>query len=153
MLKINGKLTVLLAYSGSVLSLGALLIYTILPSSELANGLQYSGTDALWVLAFSPVLALAGAACFTASLAKDYKTWQSFIAKDLITGALIATVVCLIASVAIYIYNFTTQFSLGFVAPFKGTVFETYAFILTLVTIDMFILSTFTAIAVKRNNK
>ena len=153
MLKINGKLTVLLAYAGSILFLGALLIYTILPTSELANGLQYSGTDALWVLAASPVLAIAGAACFIASLAKDFKTWQKFIAKELITGALAGISVCLIASVAMYISNFATQFSLGFVAPFTGTVYETYAIILTIVTINMFILSTVAAIAIKRNNK
>ena len=153
MLKINGKLTVFLAYAGSVLFLAALLIYTILPTSELANGIQYSGTDALWVLAASPVLAIAGAVCFIASLAKDYKAWQNFISKELITGALAAISVCLVASVAMYISNFATQLSLGFVAPFTGTVYETYAVILTIVAIDMFILSTVAAIAVKRNNK
>ena len=153
MLKINGKLSVILTYAGSLLFLGALLIYTILPTSELANSIEYSGTDALWILATCPVLALIGTVCFMAALVKDLKAWQSYISKELFTGAAAGIAVGLVAGFAMYLSNFLTQLSLGFVAPFTGTIYETYAVILTMITIDMFILSTFAAIAIKRNNK
>ena len=153
MLKINGKLSVVLSYAGSLLSLAALLIFKLLPTSELANGIQYSGTDALWVLAVCPVLALSGAVCFIASFMKDYKAWQNFISKEIPFCGAIACILSLAVGFAIYLSYTVTQFSLGFVAPYTGTVYETLGVVVTMMTVNMFVLSTFLTIAIKRNNK
>ena len=153
MLKINGKLSVILAYTGSILSLAALLVFKLLPTSELANGIQYSGTDAIWVLAICPVLAIVGAVCFMASFVKDLKAWKDLLPEELLRSSTIAIAVCLIISVAVYLSYFLKQLKLGFVAPFQGTIYELYSVVVTMMTINQFILSTFAAIAIKRNNK
>ena len=154
MLKINGKLSVVLAYAGSLFSLAALLVFKILPTSDFANSIEHSGMDAVWVLTICPVFALLGAVCFMISFLKDYKAWQDFTtAKPLITGAAIACAVFFILNLYVYFSYYFNQVSLGFVAPYDGTIYKTYEIFVTVITVNQFILSTIAAIAIKRNNK
>jgi hypothetical protein len=151
MAKFNRKLTIVLAYAGALLALAALLIFKILPTSELANGIQYSGTDALWVLVTCPVLAVLGAVCFMSSFLKDSKIWQSYLSEPVLMGATIACGIVLAINLYVYFSYTIDQFSLGFVAPYAGTKYETYDIFVTVMTINQFILSTIAALAVKRS--
>lgn len=151
MIKFNRKSTVVLAYAGALLALAALLILKILPTSELANGIQYSGTDALWVLAVCPVLAVLGAVCFIGSFIKDYKIWQSYLSEPIIKGATIGCTIILAINLFVYFSYTIDQFSLGFVAPYIGTKYETYDLFVTITTVNQFILSTIAALAIKRS--
>ena len=102
MAKFNRKLTIVLAYAGALLALAALLIFKILPTSELANGIQYSGTDALWVLVACPVLAVLGAVCFMASFLKDYKIWLGYLSEPIVKGATIACAIIFAINLFVY---------------------------------------------------
>ena len=153
MLKLNSKSTITLAYAGSLLSLAALLIFKFLPTSELANGIQYSGTDALWALALCPLLAVLGAVCFMGSFLKDYKQWQDMFSKTNFSAATVACGIIFVINIVVYLSLFIKYFRLGFVAPYTNSSYELYEIFVIIMTIHQFILSTFAAIAVKRNNK
>lgn len=150
MLKLNSKKTILLAFAGSVFSLAALLIFMLLPSSELANGIQYSGKDALWVLVLAPVFSLCGAVNFLYAFLKDFKAWSNFLSKPIFIGA--AAVFCglMIFNFAVYLSYLITQFKLGFVAPYTGTVYDSLEILLIIVSVLQFAVSAAaTAIIVK----
>ena len=73
MLKTNRKSSVILSVVGSLLSLGALLIFMLLPTSEFANSVYHSAKDALYVFLLSPVLSFIGSAFILGAYIKDFK--------------------------------------------------------------------------------
>ncbi len=152
MLKLNRKSTILLSFAGSILSLAALLIFMLLPTSDLANSVDHSAKDALMVFILSPVCAVLGSLSFIFALLKDRKAWVDFIeCKPLavaMTGLFGAFCIYNIALFASYLAQ---QFSLGFVAPFGGTVYEDLAVIAAVFVALKFLFSVLITIAVKRN--
>lgn len=153
MLKSNGKFTVSLAYIGSVISLGALLIFKLLPTSELANGIQYTGKEALWVLILSPLFALLGAVTLMYAYIKNYKALQKFLPKPAVTGTIIILAAFMIFNFCVYLSYLIAQFDLGFVAPYAGTVYESLETAVVIGTVLQFISSILANIAIVKNNK
>ena len=153
MIKINKSKTVLLSVVGSALAVVALLIFMLLPTSQLANGIEYSGQDALWVLTVAPVASIIGSICCIIAFIKDCKVWE----KNL-TDGIIISITGLITGFGLL--NFVTyllytiqQFSLGFVAPYENTVYEFLAVAAVASTLIHVFFTAFTVIAVSRNNK
>ena len=81
MLKANNKL---LAVISAFAALAALLIFMILPTSQLANGIEHSAKDALWVLVLSPIASLVAAVSFTAIFIKDSDTWSKLSTETIV---------------------------------------------------------------------
>lgn len=127
--------TIIMALSGAVLSVAAFIIFTVLPSSELANGIQYSGTDALWVLALTPAFSLVGAANFLYAFLKNHKLWSRILSKTIVLSASLILGAMMIFNFAVYAAYFFDQFKLGFVAPFGGTVYESLQIIVGVFTV------------------
>lgn len=153
MLKVLKNKNIIFSFLGLILSLAGVLIYIILPSSELANGIQYSGADALRVLLISPVLLLIGGMLFIFALLSDIKNWKNTISDVAIyvtDGALIATV---IFNFAVSLSLFLVQNSLGFVAPYTGLKYEFFAVVMIVFLIWQFILSALIAIETVRESK
>ncbi len=122
--------TVTLSLAGALLSVVALLIFIVLPNSELANGIQYSGNDALWVLSLTPVFSLIGAINFLYAFLKDYKLWSGILSNTIVKSAALVLGAMMIFNFAVYTSYLFTQLKLGFVAPYSGTVYENLQVIL-----------------------
>ncbi len=153
MLKFNKIKAVIFAVSGSVLSLVGVLIFNLLPVSELANGIQYSGQDALWVLALSPILLFVGGAGFVASLFMDMKNWKKTLSDVAIYIAIASFAAAVIFNFAVSLSYFIMQFSLGFVAPFDGLIYESFAIVMIVFVIWQFLFSALTVAEVIRESK
>lgn len=152
MLKINRKTTILLAYAGSIISLVGLLIFVLLPTSDLANSIEHSAKDALMVFILSPVCALIGSLAFIFATAKDFKVWVKFTEyKSLVTALTALFAAFSIYEIAFFTSYLAEQFSLGFVAPYSGTIYDTLAFVAIIFVALKFVASTFLSIAVIRN--
>ena len=152
MLKLNRKTTIFLTYAGSLLSLAALLIFMYLPSSDFANSIDRPAKDALMVMALSPVLATLGAVSFFFDIIKDVKAWVSFIElKPLVLCLTAFSAVLSIFNIGLFASYTAELFSLGFVAPYSGTVYETLAVAATVLVASKLIFSTLISIAVIRN--
>lgn len=115
------------------------LIYAIVPSSELANGVKHPGITAVYLLTASPVLALIALVMLivTFIINKDYMI--KLISKPLavtlfsVLGAMIAiTVYFTVSFVAL-------QYKLGFTAPIYGTKWSGYAVYILISVILQFI--------------
>ena len=148
----NKNKSIVLSFTGTLFSLAALLIFILLPSSELANGIQHSGTDALWVLVFAPVLSLFGSAGFLYALTKNLKQLEKFLPKPAVLC--VEAVLCLLAvgSFVVYLTYLIKQFKLGFVAPYGGTVYENLEILVISTTVLQFITSALIAVATKKGN-
>lgn len=152
MLKLNRKTTILLSFAGSLLSLAALLIFMLLPTSDFANSIDRPAKDALMVLILSPVLALLGTAGFTFAVIKDFKAWVAFLDfKPLVVGMSALFGVFGIFNIGTFTAYLAELLSLGFVAPFSGTVYEYLAVIATVFVALKLVFSTLLSIAVIRN--
>ena len=152
MLKLNRKTTILLAFAGSLLSLAALLIFMLLPTSDFANSIDRPAKDALMVLILSPACAVLGSASFLFAVIKDFKVWIKFLTnKPLVLGMTALFAAFCIYEIGLFTAYLTQQFSLGFVAPYSGTIYETLAVIATVFVVLKFVFSTLLSIAVNRN--
>ena len=147
MLKSNNKLFAALS---AVTALAALLIYLLLPTSELANSIEHSAKDALWVLVLAPVLSLISTASFVSVLIKDYAGFSKISAEPIVTSATVMALAFGFLNFATYLSYVIDQFALGFVAPYEGTKYELLAISATIVVILNFIFSAFIIIATKR---
>lgn len=149
----KGISSVIISFTGSLLSLAALLIYIIIPTSQLANGIEHSGTDALWVLALAPAGALVGSALFLFSFLKDYRQWVDTMSKPLIIGMATLLGCMSLFNVALYLSYFIAQCELGFVAPYTGLVYDVLRPAAVAVTVTHFIFSVICTIGALRKSK
>ena len=151
MSKLNRTKTIAFTLIGSVSALAALLIFLLLPTSELANGIQYSGTDALWVLAISPVAAVISAASFIIAFIKDGKTWSGLLSKPIVIGAAAILAVLNVFNFVVYVTYFSEMLSLGFVAPYTDTIYEYLAIAATMFVVIKLLYTGLATIAAIRN--
>lgn len=149
--KLNRMRTILLTLIGAFAALAAVLVFVLLPTSEIANGIQYSGQDAIWVLAIAPIASIISTLSFVFAYQKDYKIWCDLLSKPVVTGARGLFAVLNIFNLAVYLTYFTKQISLGFVAPYDGTGYEYLAVVAIVIVVIMFLLTALSSIAVIRN--
>lgn len=150
MLKRNN---IVLSVFSAIAALAALLIFMLLPASELANSIEHSAKDALWVLVLSPLLSLLGSASFLAVFLKEKKTWIKLLCEPIVIAAIGFTAVFGLFNFATYLSYTINQFSLGFVAPFAGTAYEQLAVAATVITVLNFVFSAIVVIAAMRSKK
>lgn len=152
MLKINRKSTVLLSFAGAILSLAALLIFMILPTSDFANSIDRPAKDALMVLLASPVLSLLGTFSLTFAFVKDFKVWADFILLKPLAVTISAFLTIFgLYNTGVYSAYLSDLFSLGFVAPYSGTVYEYLVIVAVITVILKFVFSALISIAAIRN--
>ena len=152
MLKINRKSTVLLSFAGAILSLAALLIFMILPTSDFANSIDRPAKDALMVLLASPVLSLLGTFSLTFAFVKDFKAWTDFICLKPLAVTISAFLAIFgLYNTGVYSAYLSDLFSLGFVAPYSGTVYEYLVIVAVITVILKFVFSALISIAAIRN--
>ena len=151
MLKSSKTKTILFSLLGSIFALTALLIFILLPTSDLANGIEHSGKDALFVLVFAPVLSLLGSASTIYAFIKDSKIWEKILTKSIVTGITGLSLAFGILNLGTYLSYTVMQFSLGFVAPYGNTVFEILS-VANIVTVVLhFMFTALITIAVKKD--
>lgn len=150
MLKLNKKSTIILSFAGSLLSLAALLIFMLLPTSDFANSVDHSAKDALMVFILAPVLSLVGSVSFIYAIVKDFRVWSNALAEPLVKGLTALYGAMSLFNIALYFSYLFEQFSLGFVAPYSGTVYEYLAVIAAIFVILKFFFTAIVTIAVSR---
>lgn len=150
MLKANNKL---LAVISAFAALAALLVFMILPTSQLANGIEHSAKDALWVLVLSPIASLVAAVSFTAIFVKDSDTWSKLSSETIVKAVTGLSAVFGLFNFIVYLRYTIDQFSLGFVAPYAGTSYEILAVAAAVIVALNFIFSAVVIIATKRHSK
>lgn len=150
MQKINGKKTVVLTFSALIFAVIALLVFMLLPTSELANGISYSAKSAIYVLAVSPVASLISFGLYMLALIKGYNSWCDAFSKPCVNGLAALFAVFAVFNLAVFSAYFFLQVSLGFVAPYGGTVYEYLAIVAMFATVNFTLLTVFSSIAVKR---
>ena len=148
MLKRNN---IILVFFSAIAAIVALLIFLMLPTSQLANGIEHSAKDALWVLVASPVFALVSSVCFILVFIKDINTWSNLLSKPIVTAIIGLSSAFGLVNFIIYLSYTVQQFSLGFVAPFGGTVYELLAVAAVVIVALNFIFSAIVTIATLRN--
>ncbi len=119
--------------------LASYLFYVLVPSSELANGLEHPGITAVYVLTASPVLAVVTLILLVVTffLNKDYIS--NLVSKPAaVTGF---AVLSLMVAVSVYftVSFVTLQYKLGFAAPIYGTKWSGYAVYILVSVILQFI--------------
>jgi len=119
--------------------LASYLIYVLVPSSELANGLEHPGITAVYVLTLSPVLAVVTLILLAVTfvLNKDYFATLVPKAVTVMTFAVLS----LLVAVSIYftVSFVALQYKLGFAAPIYGTKWSGYAVYILISVILQFI--------------
>ena len=151
MLKLNRKKTISLTLVGLIFALVALIIFMFLPTSDIANGINYSAESAIFLLAVSPVASLISLVCFIFALIKDFNVWSGVLSKGIVISALALFSLMGICNFAIYLSYFILQVSLGFVAPYTGTAYECLAIVAFMVTLHKVLLTALSSVAVNRN--
>lgn len=152
MLKTNRKSSVILSVLGSLLSLGALLIFMLLPTSEFANSVYHSAKDALYVFLLSPVLSFIGSAFILGAYIKDFKNLTDTLMKSIaVSGAVLYSAIA-VFNIATFAAYTAEQFSLGFVAPFSGTVYENLAVAAVIGVFHQILLTVLTVVSAKKEN-
>ena len=106
---------------------------------------------ALWILVASPLCSAIGSASFMYAFLKDYTSWCNSLSKEIVFGATVLSGLFSVFSFAVYFSYTISQFSLGFVASFSGTVYEYLAVATTMVIIIKFIFTAIAIISVRRN--
>ncbi len=152
MLKTNRKATVILSFVGALLSLVALLIFILLPSSEFANSVYRPAKDALYVFAISPVLSLIGSALILGVFIRNFKAWSFTLTKSIACSVGVLYAAIAVFNTAVFLAYTIEQFSLGFVAPFNGTVYENLAIVAAVGVFHQFFLSVLTAVSATKEN-
>ena len=151
MQKSNRNSLVAFSLSGSLLSLAALLIFIFIPTSNLANSIEYSGTDAIWVLALCPAASLIGAVLFMLTFLKNFDEWTNTMSKPLVVGMTILLGCMSLFNVVLYLSYFISQVELGFVAPYTGLIYDKLLTAAIVVTVHHFIFTAISVIAYKRS--
>lgn len=145
MLKALKNKIVALSFIGTIVSLAGALIYNLLPVSELANGIQYSAKDALWVLALSPVLFLVGGVCFITAVLKDRNNWEGTLPAAGVYGFTAMFALSVIFNFAAGLSYFISQYDLGFVAPYDGLIYESFSIVMIIFIVWQIVFSVLAA--------
>ena len=116
-----------MGFLSAICSFASLLIYVLIPQSDLANSVTRPASHGLYALLVSPVLAAAALLLFClayirhiGAFTKTYKPTLCYGAFGLVGLGLVFNLISSVAFTA-------SQFSLGFAAPVDGTVWETLA--------------------------
>ncbi|MBE6774625.1 MAG: hypothetical protein E7543_00345 [Ruminococcaceae bacterium] len=110
------------AILGLVLLAVSVFMYKFVPVSDIANSIEHSGKDALYLLALSPVCALVAAVAYIVGGLTDKALVKNSVVQLVIfiVSAVLSVFVCATSAAM-----FFDQLSLGFVAPLGDTVWNT----------------------------
>lgn len=137
--KFNSKAFIMLFLSG-ISYLAAYLIYAIVPSSELANGLSHPGITAVYVLTASPVLAILALVLLVTSYILNKEYFEKLFSKSVTVSVLAFLSILITVSVFFIISFLSLQYKLGFVAPIYGTKWSSFA-VYMLISVILYFLS------------
>ncbi len=110
------------ASAGLVLIIVSIFLYKYVPVSDVANGIEHSAKDGLYLLAGSPVCALVSLIAYIVGGLTD---------KALVKNSVVQLVIFIVSAVCLAFVSVTSaamffeQLSLGFVAPLDNTVWST----------------------------
>ncbi len=136
--KINSKAFIPYFFS-CITYLASYLIYSLVPSSELANSLEHPGITAVYVLTASPVLVIIALALLAVTflLNKDYLF--NLFSKPVVVGGFALLALMLVLSIVFSVSFVAMQYKLGFSAPIYGTKWNSYAVYMLISVILQFI--------------
>ena len=90
--KFDGRRTIILSAISTLFSLISLLIFLLLPFSEIANSIEYSSKIAIGILAVSPLFAAVASAGFVCIFLKNRNNWSDFFPGEMLTASTVAVV-------------------------------------------------------------
>ena len=151
--KFDGRRTIILSAISTLFSLISLLIFLLLPFSEIANSIEYSSKIAIGILAASPLFAAVASAGFVCIFLKNRNNWSDFFPGEMLTASTVAVVLVEISNLVIYLKFFISQLSMGFVAPYTGTIYDNLAVVVTMFMIYKLIFTALVIVAVRRDKK
>ncbi len=129
-----------------LLLLASYLIYTVVPVSELANSVEHSGMDAVYLLTASPVAAFISLVLLMVAFIPNKKYLTELLTKKVTICAFLVASLLIVISFIFSVLFVVSQYKIGFTAPFDGTKWESYnVFILVSCIIEFisFVLLTF----------
>ncbi len=150
--KLNNNKLVLFNAVSFVFALIGTLIYQLIPVSDLANGIEHSPKDALYILLLSPIAFLV-ATIFFVLIFKDFKLLQAFIDKVVLIPVFFVGAASLAFSFISSLMFTIDQFKLGFVAPADGTKWATIGTVIIVLTVILFLINAATVYTFKIRSK
>lgn len=125
--KLNKK--IIIPYCFALLfSLAAYLIYTLVPVSDIANSVEHSGMDAVYILTASPVCAFIALISLCLALIFNFKQLGNNKSSKLILSLSAILPVAFSVASAVFCTMFTvSQYQLGFTSPIDDTQWYTYS--------------------------
>lgn len=139
-----------------ILILAAYLVYTIVPSSELANSIEHSGMDAVYVLTAAPILSFSALVLSVLSYALNRKYLNELLSKQIAFAGCAVITFMLLLCTYFSISFVVSQYQLGFTAPINDTKWESYGIFMLVACIIQFISMILLALKMKgiiANNK
>ncbi len=109
-----------------ILVLASYFIYKFLPESTLANGIEYSGMTAVYVLMCAPILCALSLVLYFVSAKKLKPYFFSLYKKAAVAIVLLIPIITTVVSMVFELLFVVESFKLGFTAPFSGSVYESY---------------------------
>ena len=109
------------AIVGLVFAVLSAVLYEYVPVSDIANSIEHSAKDGLYLLALSPVCALVAAVAYIVGGLLDKALVKNSVVQLVI---FIVSAVLLVFTFAVSVAMFFNQLSMGFVAPLDGTVWS-----------------------------
>ncbi len=107
---------------GILLAAVSVFLYEYVPVSDIANSIEHSGKDGLYLLAVSPICALVAFAMYMIGGLTDKALVKNSVVQLVI---FIVSAVCLAFICGVSAAMFFSHLSLGFVAPLGDTVWST----------------------------
>lgn len=150
--KLNSSKIVVLNAISFMFALIGMLIYKLIPVSDLANGIEHSPKDALYALLISPIAFFTAAFLF-GLIFKDFKLLQERIDKAILIPVGLIGEGSLIFSFISTLVFCVDEFKLGFVAPVDGTVWATIGTVITVFTVVFFLITVGTVYILKIRSK
>lgn len=109
-----------------LLLLASYLIYTIVPVSDLANSVEHSGMDAVYLLTVSPVAAFVSLTLLVIAFIINKQYLTELLTKKVTITAFAVTALLILISFILSVLFVISQYQIGFTAPFGGTKWESY---------------------------
>ncbi len=147
-IKINKKIVVpyLLSF---IFLFASYLIYTTVPVSDIANSVEHSGMDAVYILISSPVCAFVSLVLLLVTFIINFKHMIQQKFKVLYISEFALLSIFVLVSTVFSVMFVVSQFKLGFTAPINDTVWHTYSKFILANVILQFLFALISVLSVK----
>lgn len=102
------------------------LVYILVPVSDLANSIEHSGMDAVYLLTVSPILALVSLALLLSAYVINKQYLNKLLSVQVAVAAFSVNLLFVAVSLIFSVLFVVSQYQIGFTAPLNGTKWESF---------------------------